>query len=76
MNEQEWYETVAQLEIGKKLPKALYLHRSALSETAPDFFSWIHQQATNSGKPKQYWSIILLNKDCFKNYSRLLKQDT
>ncbi|WP_066015815.1 DNA phosphorothioation-associated putative methyltransferase [Endozoicomonas atrinae] len=70
MNEQEWYEAVAQLsrhkELGKKLPKALYLHRSALSETAPDFFSWIHQQATNSGIPEQHWNIVRLHKDCFK----------
>ncbi|WP_448215315.1 hypothetical protein [Endozoicomonas sp. 2B-B] len=66
MNEQEWYETVAQLELGKKLPRALYLHRSALSETAPDFFSWIYQKATNSGIPEQHWDILRLHKDSFK----------
>ena len=70
MNEQQWYDTVAQLscykELGKKLPKAIYLHRSALSETAPDVFSWIHQKATSSGIPDQHWNIIRLHKDSFK----------
>ncbi|MFK0570304.1 hypothetical protein [Endozoicomonas sp.] len=66
MNEQEWFETVAQLELGKKLPKALYLHRSALSKTSPDLFSWIHQKAESAAIPEQHWNIIRLHKDCFK----------
>ncbi len=66
MNHEQWSESVKQLEVGKVLPRAIYVHRAALEESAPKLAGFVEQQATLAGLNGEDWNIARLHKDSFK----------
>ena len=68
MNDQQWFSEVKALPVGKKLPKAVYVHRFALKEVAPKLYAFVSEKAEAAGlaNTDEAWNIVRLHKDCFK----------
>lgn len=68
MNDQHWFSEVKALPVGKKLPKAVYVHRLALKDAAPALYTFVAEKAVAAGLPdaEGAWNIVRLHKDCFK----------
>lgn len=66
MNHKQWLAAIKELSVGKVLPKAVYIHRDALAEVAPELFRFSDQQAQSAGLNGDDWNIAHLHKDSFK----------
>ena len=65
-NHEQWLTAIKELSVGKALPKALYIHRHALTQEAPGLSEFIEQQANCAGLNGDDWNIARLHKDIFK----------
>ena len=66
MNHEQWLAAIKELSVGKVLPKAVYIHRDALAEVAPELFRFSDQQAQSAGLNGDDWNIARLHKNSFK----------
>lgn len=66
MNFQLFKQLVKQINIGKQLPDAVYLHRDAMSELPPELIKFIPAVAQAVKLPDNQWNIIKLFKKEFR----------
>ncbi|MGI9280000.1 MAG: DNA phosphorothioation-associated putative methyltransferase [Endozoicomonas sp.] len=66
MNPDQYHECVNDLAIGKKLPKAVYLHKSALPDIDEQLRSFALIQVSVIGLEEHDWDILKFHRDSFK----------
>ncbi|WP_281647956.1 DNA phosphorothioation-associated putative methyltransferase [Parendozoicomonas sp. Alg238-R29] len=66
MNHEQWQDALKLLPIGKVLPKAIYVHRSALLDAAPELSKYVEGKASAAGLNGDDWTIARLHRDVFK----------
>lgn len=67
MNSQSFKQLIKQIQIGKQLPDAVYLHRDAMHELPSELQKFIPAVARAVNLPDEQWNLIKL----FKNEFRL-----
>ncbi|EGQ8060742.1 DNA phosphorothioation-associated putative methyltransferase [Vibrio parahaemolyticus] len=66
MDFQSFKQLVKQINIGKQLPDAIYLHRDAMSEIPPELRKFIPAVAKAVNLPDNQWNLIKLFKKEFR----------
>ncbi|MEW4343832.1 DNA phosphorothioation-associated putative methyltransferase [Vibrio diabolicus] len=66
MDFQSFKQLVKQINIGKQLPDAIYLHRDAISEIPPELRKFIPAVAKAVNLPDNQWNLIKLFKKEFR----------
>ncbi|KOE09193.1 hypothetical protein ACS81_00340 [Vibrio parahaemolyticus] len=66
MDSQSFKQLVKQINIGKQLPDAIYLHRDAMSEIPPELRKFIPAVAQAVNLPDNQWNLIKLFKKEFR----------
>ena len=65
MNHAEYKQYVKSLKVGKRLPDAVYLHKSVY-ETIPSLYQFVNQRVFEAGIEEFSWDIIKLFKKKYK----------
>jgi len=66
MNSQSFKQLIKQIQIGKQLPDAVYLHRDAMHELPSELQKFIPAVARAVNLPDEQWNLIKLFKDEFR----------
>ncbi|CAH1534140.1 conserved hypothetical protein [Vibrio rotiferianus] len=66
MDSQSFKQLVKQINIGKQLPDAIYLHRDAMSEIPPELRKFVPAVAQAVNLPDNQWNLIKLFKKEFR----------
>jgi len=66
MNNESYTQLVSQTSIGKKLPDAIYIHRSALSQLPSELNDFLHRIAKALKISDENWHLVKLFKKQFK----------
>lgn len=66
MSPEHYHQQVNGLSVGKKLPKAVYLHKSALASVDEQLQTLAYQQVATLGLEEQEWDILKFHRDSYK----------
>ena len=66
MNSEEYKKLVGLLKVGKKLPDAIYLHKSAIVVIPHDLYTYLLRTIEKKGLAKTPWNIVKFFKNNFK----------
>ena len=74
MTKDEFTKLVAELPMGKILPDAIYIHRSALKSKSKILYEAVSNAAKNAGIGSRHWNVAKLSKVEWRVSLLLLQQ--
>ena len=66
MTPEQYHQCVNELPVGKKLPKAVYLHKSALSAVSESLAAFARKQVVTIQLEESGWDVLKFHRDAFK----------